>query len=406
LANVVVGVTGGIAAYKSAALVRLFSEAGHSVQVVATVNATRFIGTTTLEALSHNKVQIVDPDLFTDVESVKHVALAKSAHLIVVAPATASFLAKVTAGIADDLLTTTVLTASCPVILAPAMHTEMWENPATQQNISTLRDRGVHIVDPGVGRLTGEDTGVGRLAEPESILATASALLGEQKLEGVRVLVTTGGTRERIDPARFVGNFSSGKQGLAFARAALEMGASVKVIAANVDQSLLQGINHLNVVSASDLDTSLNDAIGSFDLLVMAAAVADFSPSKVSDVKIKRVVAGEKIDISLTANPDIVAGLAERSRSTGSGAVILAFAAESGDDLEGLAKKKLQSKKCDFVVANSISSGEVFGSDQNSVLLVSDGESARFSGSKLEVARAVLDIVSSKVIRSPRGVSK
>ena len=406
MANVVVGVTGGIAAYKSAALVRLFSEAGHSVQVVATVNATRFIGTTTLEALSHNKVQIVDPDLFTDVESVKHVALAKSAHLIVVAPATASFLAKVTAGIADDLLTTTVLTASCPVILAPAMHTEMWENPATQQNISTLRDRGVHIVDPGVGRLTGEDTGVGRLAEPESILATASALLGEKKLEGVRVLVTTGGTRERIDPARFVGNFSSGKQGLAFARAALEMGASVKVIAANVDKSLLQGMDHLNVVSASDLEKSVNDAMGSFDLLVMAAAVADFSPSKVSDVKIKRVVAGEKIDISLTANPDIVAGLAERSRSTGSGAVILAFAAESGDDLEGLAKKKLQSKKCDFVVANSISSGEVFGSDQNSVLLVSDGESARFSGSKLEVARAVLDIVSSKVIRSPRGVSK
>ena len=406
MANVVVGVTGGIAAYKSAALVRLFSEAGHSVQVVATVNATRFIGTTTLEALSHNKVQIVDPDLFTDVESVKHVALAKSAHLIVVAPATASFLAKVTAGIADDLLTTTVLTASCPVILAPAMHTEMWENPATQQNISTLRDRGVHIVDPGVGRLTGEDTGVGRLAEPESILATASALLGEKKLDGVRVLVTTGGTRERIDPARFVGNFSSGKQGLAFARAALEMGASVKVIAANVDKSLLQGMDHLNVVSASDLEKSVNDAMGSFDLLVMAAAVADFSPSKVSDVKIKRVVAGEKIDISLTANPDIVAGLAERSRSTGSGAVILAFAAESGDDLEGLAKKKLQSKKCDFVVANSISSGEVFGSDQNSVLLVSDSESARFSGSKLEVARAVLDIVSSKVIRLPRGVSK
>jgi phosphopantothenoylcysteine decarboxylase/phosphopantothenate--cysteine ligase len=406
LANVVVGVTGGIAAYKSAALVRLFSEAGHSVQVVATVNATRFIGTTTLEALSHNKVQIVDPDLFTDVDSVKHVALAKSADLIVVAPATASFLAKVTAGIADDLLTTTVLTATCPVIIAPAMHTEMWENPATQQNISTLRDRGVHIVDPGVGRLTGEDTGVGRLAEPESILATASALLGEKKLDGVRVLVTTGGTRERIDPARFVGNFSSGKQGLAFARAALEMGASVKVIAANVDKSLLQGMDHLNVVSASDLLKSVNDAMGSFDLLVMAAAVADFSPSKVSDVKIKRVVAGEKIDISLTANPDIVAGLAERRRSTGSGAVIVAFAAESGDDLEGLAKKKLQSKKCDFVVANSISSGEVFGSDQNSVLLVSDSESARFSGSKLEVARAVLDIVSSKVIRLPRGVSK
>jgi len=406
MANVVVGVTGGIAAYKSAALVRLFSEAGHSVQVVATVNATRFIGTTTLEALSHNKVQVVDPDLFTDVESVKHVSLAKSADLIVVAPATASFIAKVTAGIADDLLTTTVLTASCPVIIAPAMHTEMWENPATQENISTLRVRGVHIVDPGVGRLTGEDTGVGRLAEPESILAAASALLGERILEGVRVLVTTGGTRERIDPARFVGNFSSGKQGLAFAIAAKEMGASVKVLAANVDQSLLQGIDHSNVVSASELDKSITDAIGSFDLLIMAAAVADYSPNKISDVKLKRGVLGEKIEISLTANPDIVAAVSEKSKSSGSSAVIVAFAAESGDDLEALAKSKLKSKKCDFVVANSISSGAVFGSDQNSVILVSEGDSARFSGSKLEVARAVLEIVSSKVVRSPRGVSK
>ncbi len=406
MANVVVGVTGGIAAYKSAALVRLFSEAGHSVQVVATVNATRFIGTTTLEALSHNKVHILDPDLFTDVESVKHVSLAKSADLIVVAPATASFIAKVTAGIADDLLTTTVLTASCPVIIAPAMHTEMWDNPATQQNISMLRNRGVHIVDPGVGRLTGEDTGVGRLAEPESILAAASAFLGERILDGVRVLVTTGGTRERIDPARYIGNFSSGKQGLAFARAAMEMGASVKVIAANVDQSLLQGIEHSIVVSAAELDKSINDAMGSFDLLIMAAAVADYSPSKISDVKLKRGVLGEKIEISLTANPDIVAAVSDKSKSSGTSAVLVAFAAESGDDLEALAKSKLKSKKCDFVVANSISSGEVFGSDQNSVVLVSEGDSARFAGSKLEVARAVLEIVSSKVVRSPRGVSK
>ena len=406
MANVVVGVTGGIAAYKSAALIRLLSEAGHSVQVVATINATRFIGTTTLEALSHNKVQIVDPDLFTDVESVKHVSLAKSADLIVVAPATASFLAKVAAGIADDLLTTTVLTATCPVIIAPAMHTEMWENAATQQNVSTLRIRGLHIVDPGVGRLTGEDTGVGRLAEPEVILSAANALLGERILEGVRVLVTTGGTRERIDPARYVGNFSSGKQGLAFARAAMEMGASVKVIAANVDQSLLQGIEHSNVVSASDLSKSINDAIGSFDLLVMAAAVADYSPTIVSDVKIKRSASGENIQISLTANPDIVAAVSERIKSTGSDAVIVAFAAESGDDLESLAKTKLLSKKCDFIFANSISSGEVFGSDQNSVVLVSESDSTRFSGSKLEIARAVLEIVSSKVVRSPRGESK
>ena len=406
MANVVVGVTGGIAAYKSASLVRLLSEAGHNVQVVATINATRFIGTTTLEALSHNKVQIVDPDLFTDVESVKHVSLAKSADLIVVAPATASFLAKVAAGIADDLLTTTVLTATCPVIIAPAMHTEMWKNAATQQNVSTLRNRALHIVEPGVGRLTGEDTGVGRLAEPEVILSAANSLLGEKILQGVRVLVTTGGTRERIDPARYVGNFSSGKQGIAFARAAMEMGASVKVIAANVDQSLLQGIEHSNVVSASDLSEGIDDAIGSFDLLVMAAAVADYSPTIVSDVKIKRSTSGENLQISLTANPDIVAAVSERTRGTGSDAVIVAFAAESGDDLESLAKTKLLSKNCDFVVANSIGSGEVFGSDQNSVLLVSESDSTRFSGSKLEIARAVLEIVSSKVVRSPRGESK
>ena len=406
MANVVVGVTGGIAAYKSAALIRLFTEAGHSVQVVVTTNATRFIGTTTLEALSHNKVQIVDPDLFTDVEGVKHVALAKSADLIVVAPATASFIAKVTAGIADDLLTTTVLTATCPVIIAPAMHTEMWENRATQQNISTLRDRGLLIVDPGVGRLTGDDSGVGRLAEPETILAAASSMLGAKPLNGVRVLVTTGGTRERIDPARFVGNFSSGKQGLAFARAASEMGASVRVIAANVDESLLLGLEHVNVVSAKDLEKSVNDSLESFDLLVMAAAVADYSPTVVASEKIKKIDTGESFEISLTANPDIVGAVSANLKASGSNAVIVAFAAESGKDLEALAKVKLESKKCDFVVANSISSGEVFNSDQNSVVLVSKGSSSRFTGSKIEVARAVLEIVSSKVVRSPRGESK
>ena len=406
MANVVVGVTGGIAAYKSAALIRLFTEAGHSVQVVVTTNATRFIGTTTLEALSHNKVQIVDPDLFTDVEGVKHVALAKSADLIVVAPATASFIAKVTAGIADDLLTTTVLTATCPVIIAPAMHTEMWENRATQQNISTLRDRGLLIVDPGVGRLTGDDSGVGRLAEPETILAAASSMLGAKPLNGVRVLVTTGGTRERIDPARFVGNFSSGKQGLAFARAASEMGATVKVIAANVDESLLLGLEHVNVVSAKDLEKSVNDSLESFDLLVMAAAVADYSPTVVASEKIKKIDTGESFEISLTANPDIVGAVSANLKASGSNAVIVAFAAESGKDLEALAKVKLESKKCDFVVANSISSGEVFNSDQNSVVLVSKDSSSSFSGSKIEVARAVLEIVSSKVVRSPRGESK
>jgi phosphopantothenoylcysteine decarboxylase/phosphopantothenate--cysteine ligase len=406
LANVVVGVTGGIAAYKSAALVRLLSEAGHNIQVVATANATRFIGTTTLEALSHNKVQLVDPDLFTDVESVKHVSLAKSADLIVVAPATASFLAKVSAGIADDLLTTTVLTATCPVIIAPAMHTEMWENPATRQNVATLKDRGIRIVDPGVGRLTGEDTGVGRLAEPESIVAAVNALLGDRSLAGVRVLVTTGGTREKIDPARYIGNFSSGKQGLAFARAASQMGASVNVIAANVDDSLLAGLDYVSVISASDLDKKLTDAVGSFDLLIMAAAVADYSPVNVSGEKIKRATTGDSLEISLRVNPDIVAAVAAKAKAISPDVVIVAFAAESGSDLEALAKEKLKTKDCDFIVANSISSGEVFGSDQNAVILVSESESLSFAGSKTEVATAVLENVSSKVVRTPKGEPK
>ncbi|CAB4551728.1 unannotated protein [freshwater metagenome] len=403
MANVVVGVTGGIAAYKSASLIRLLSEAGHNVQVVATKNATRFIGQTTLEALSHNKVEIVDPDLFTDVEGVKHVALAQGADAIVVAPATASFLAKVSAGIADDLLTTTVLTASCPVVVAPAMHTEMWLNSATVANIATLSSRGIIIVEPATGRLTGQDTGVGRLAEPEDIFNSVIAQLGNQVLAGIKVLVTTGGTREKIDPARYVGNFSSGKQGIAFARAAKEMGASVSVIAANVGESLLQGFDFVNVVSTSDLERELNKALGTFDLLVMAAAVADYRPSQVSTDKIKRSETGETLELSMVANNDILAAITSTSISRGDEAVIVGFAAETGNDLEALARKKLEIKGCQFIVANSIGTGEVFDSEQNSVLLASSEGVQNFSGSKYEVARSVLEAISSKVVRKPRG---
>lgn len=406
MANVVVGVTGGIAAYKSASLIRLFTEAGHSVQVVATLNATRFIGATTLEALSHNKVQVVDPDLYSDVETVKHVALAKSADLIVVAPATASFMAKVAAGIADDLLTTTVLTATSPVVLAPAMHSEMWENRATQDNLAKLTERGLKIVYPGFGRLTGEDTGIGRLAELEEIFATSIGLLGDQPLNGVRVLVTTGGTREKIDPARFIGNFSSGKQGIGFAIAARDLGAQVSVIAANVDASLLQGLEHIDVVSAADLERSVNEAIGSFDILIMAAAVADYSPANVSDEKIKRVDLGDSVSIALSVNPDILAAASKRAKELDKNVVILGFAAESSMKLEALALAKLQAKGCDFVVANSIQSGEVFNSDSNSILLVSEGGAFRYSGSKYEVARQVLEAISSKVGRNHKGGSK
>jgi phosphopantothenoylcysteine decarboxylase/phosphopantothenate--cysteine ligase len=396
VANVVVGVTGGIAAYKSAPLIRLFSEAGHSVQVVATNNAFKFIGKTTLEALSGNPISIVDPDLFTDVDQVKHIALAKSADLIVIAPATASFIAKMTSGIADDLLTTTVLAATCPVIVAPAMHTEMWENKATTANIETLTLRGITIVWPAVGRLTGEDSGAGRLAEPEEIFETALAALGGP-LSGKRVLVTAGGTREPIDAARFIGNFSSGKQGVAFARAAKLLGADVELIAANIDDSLTSGLKTINVGSASELSQALEAKFGSYDILVMAAAVADYKPIKSTATKLKRSELGEELNLSLVANPDILAETVKRLESSATKAVVVGFAAEASDDLESLAKIKLAAKGCDYLIANDISDGKVFGKDDTELVLVSQSGSSKFQGSKQSVAKDVLSLIASNM---------
>ncbi len=391
-----VGVTGGIAAYKSAALIRLFSEAGHSVQVVATNNAFKFIGTATLEALSGNPVSIVDPDLFTDVDQVKHIALAKSADLIVVAPATASFLAKMTSGIADDLLTTTVLASTCPVVVAPAMHPEMWENKATVANIQTLESRGVTIVWPAVGRLTGEDSGAGRLAEPEEIFETALASLGGP-LSGKRVVVTAGGTREPIDAARFIGNFSSGKQGVAFARAAKLMGAEVELIAANIDDSLTSGLKVTPVGTALELSQALATLSGKYDLLVMAAAVADFRPSEPTASKLKRSELGDRLDVELVANPDILTETVAALKKGDSKAIVLGFAAEASDDLVTLAKAKLSAKGCDYLAANNISEGKVFGKDQTELLLVSISGTQRFQGSKQSVAKDVLSLIASNM---------
>ena len=391
-----VGVTGGIAAYKSAPLIRLFSEAGHSVQVVATNNAFKFIGKTTLEALSGNPISIVDPDLFTDVDQVKHIALAKSADLIVIAPATASFIAKMTSGIADDLLTTTVLAATCPVIVAPAMHTEMWENKATTANIETLTLRGITIVWPAVGRLTGEDSGAGRLAEPEEIFESALAALGGP-LSGKRVLVTAGGTREPIDAARFIGNFSSGKQGVAFARAAKLLGADVELIAANIDDSLTSGLKTINVGSALELSQALGAKLGSYDILVMAAAIADYKPIESTSTKLKRSELGEELNLSLVANPDILAETVKRLISSGSKAVVVGFAAEASNDLESLAKIKLAAKGCDYLIANDISDGKVFGKDHTELVLVSQSGSNTFVGSKQSVAKDVLSLIASNI---------
>ena len=391
-----VGVTGGIAAYKSAPLIRLFSEAGHNVQVVATNNAFKFIGKTTLEALSGNPISIVDPDLFTDVDQVKHIALAKSADLIVIAPATASFIAKMTSGIADDLLTTTVLAATCPVIVAPAMHTEMWENKATTANIETLTLRGITIVWPAVGRLTGEDSGAGRLAEPEEIFETSLAALGGP-LSGKRVLVTAGGTREPIDAARFIGNFSSGKQGVAFARAAKLLGADVELIAANIDDSLTSGLKATNVGTALELSKTLEAKFGSYDMLIMAAAVADYRPSEPKSTKLKRSEIGDHLNLSLVSNPDILSETVRELRSAASKAVVVGFAAEASDDLETLAKIKLATKGCDYLVSNNVSNGMVFGKDHTEIVLVFEAGSKTFKGTKFSVARDVLSLVASNM---------
>jgi phosphopantothenoylcysteine decarboxylase / phosphopantothenate---cysteine ligase len=399
VANVVVGVTGGIAAYKSAAIIRLFAEAGHSVQVVATQNAFKFIGKTTLEALSGNPVSIVDPDLFTDVEQVKHIAISKSAQLVVVAPATASFIAKLATGIADDLLTTTVLASTCPVVIAPAMHTEMWENQATQTNISLLRSRGMNIVWPEVGRLTGEDSGIGRLADPQLIFDTAMSSLGGALL-GKKVLVTAGGTREPIDAARFIGNYSSGKQGVAFARAAKLLGAEVELIAANIDDSMTTGLNCLNVQTAAELGQVLLAKRGSYDILVMAAAVADFRPVESTDAKLKRAEIGENLELKLIANPDLLAQTVSALHEEGSKVVVVGFAAEASTELEELGRKKLESKGCQYIVANNISNSMVFGKDETEVLLVSKDAVLRLSGSKQEVATAALSSIASNIDKS------
>ena len=396
MANVVVGVTGGIAAYKSAPLIRLFSEAGHSVQVVATQNAFNFIGRATLEALSKNPVSFLDPDLFTDVDQVKHIAIAKNADLIVVAPATASFIAKVATGIADDLLTTTVLAATAPVVIAPAMHTEMWQAASTVQNIKTLEARNFSIVFPGVGRLTGEDTGIGRLAEPEEIFDAALACLNGP-LTGLRVCVTAGGTREPIDAVRFIGNYSSGKQGLAFAKAARHLGAEVLVIAANIEEESLSGFDALHVRTSGELREALMKQVEAIDVLVMSAAVADFSSQHPSTDKIKRSEVGESLTLNLIANPDILKEFVELIKGKSKKVLTVGFAAEAGGNLETLGKSKLEAKGCDFIVANDISDGAVFGSPDNSVLLISRESTSTHQGSKESVASAVLAVVASKV---------
>jgi phosphopantothenoylcysteine decarboxylase/phosphopantothenate--cysteine ligase len=394
--RVVLGITGGIAAYKATAIIRLLTEAGHSVKVVPTQNALRFIGSATLEALSHNTV---DPDLYTDVADVKHIELGKNADLVIVAPATASFIARFAAGIADDLLGNVLLATPAPIVIAPAMHTEMWQNPATEANIETLRGRGITVIDPASGRLTGEDTGVGRLPEPEAIVSAALSVFPNADLHGVRICVTAGGTQEPIDPVRFIGNRSSGKQGIAIAQEAKRRGAQVTLLAANIETIPGDFEHVVHVQTATELESAVSEQLGGTDVLVMAAAVSDFRVANASKSKIKRSEVGEAVDLQLIANNDILRDSVARISAEGLSILTVGFAAETASDensLAQLAQTKFAEKGCDVLVANDVSDGAVFGADSNKVLILSsDDKPVAREGSKHDVANAVLDVVQS-----------
>lgn len=387
--RIIVGVTGGIAAYKSAGLVRLLAEAGHSVQVVATQNALKFIGAATLEALSKNPIE---SDLWSEIESVKHIDLARTADLVIVAPATASFIARYSAGLADDLLGNILLATTAKVVVAPAMHTEMWQHESTAANIATLKSRGVTVIEPDIGRLTGDDSGVGRLPEPDAIMAQALASLRSQDLAGKRIIVTAGGTQEPLDPVRFIGNRSSGKQGIAIAKAASERGADVLLIAANFEQAV-GGLRSIPVSSAVEMQTAVDENLDWADCLVMTAAVADYSPEKVSEQKLKKESIGKEQSVKLVQNFDILSAASVKLKKQGK--LSVGFAAETSSDLESLAKAKLLAKGCNVVVANDVSNGKVFGVDSTEVLIVTDqGKVISASGQKSVVAHQLLDVIS------------
>ncbi|WP_053383470.1 bifunctional phosphopantothenoylcysteine decarboxylase/phosphopantothenate synthase [Leucobacter celer] len=445
--NIVLGVTGGIAAYKAVALARLLVKEGHEVHVVPTDDALRFVGKPTWEAISRNPVTT---SVHEDVPEVRHVALGQRADLVIVAPATAHSLARMAAGLADDLLGTTLLATRAPLLVAPAMHTEMWQHPATQDNIAILRSRGVEFVGPESGRLTGDDSGPGRMSEPEQIAERARRILSDAAgdagplvetddaestgdtgssaaavvpddlaappepappgdLEGVRVLVTAGGTREPIDPVRYLGNRSSGRQGVAVAAAAADRGAKVVLLAANIDEAVLQGVRDRGAVrvvpvgTAAELESAVHAAASGAEAVIMAAAVADYRVAEVAEHKIRKEdTPGEAPTLTLVENPDILVGLVHERRP---GQVIVGFAAETvdgdadpdaaADELLERGRRKLARKGVDLLAVNAVGWTEGFESTANTLyVLDADGRVAcEASGSKRDVADRLLDAV-------------
>ena len=396
--RVVLGVAGGIAAYKACELLRLLTESGHQVRVVPTAAALNFVGAATWAALSGRPVTDSPWD---DVHEVPHVRLGQEADLVIVAPATADLLARAAAGRSDDLLTAVLLTARCPVVFAPAMHTEMWQHPATQANVATLRDRGCLVIDPASGRLTGKDTGPGRLPEPAELFAVAQRVMARgvaglrPDLAGRSVLISAGGTREELDPVRYLGNWSSGRQGYALASTAVSRGAEVTLIAANTGLPDPAGAKVINVKSTLQMREEMLAAAPLADAIVMAAAVADYRPAVRSEQKIKKTGAAPE-PIALVENPDIVRDLVAARQRTGQ--VIVAFGAETSDILAN-GRAKLARKGSDLLVVNQVGNGLAFGTaDNEAIVFGADGsEVALPRGPKEQIADGIWDLVAARL---------
>ncbi|MGC3999630.1 MAG: bifunctional phosphopantothenoylcysteine decarboxylase/phosphopantothenate--cysteine ligase CoaBC [Anaeromyxobacter sp.] len=399
--TVVLCVGGGIAAYKACEIARLVVKGRGTVRVAMTPAATRFVGPLTFQALSGAPVltDLLDPAAET---TYGHLAMARMANLVIVAPATADLLARIRAGMADDAVTTTVLAATCPVLLAPAMNTRMWQNPVTQENLEALRRRGMHVVGPGAGELADGDVGEGRLADPLEIGRAAAALLGAQDLAGRKVVVTAGPTREPIDPVRFISNPSTGKMGYALAQAAAQRGAEVVLVSGPTQLADPDGVQVVRVSTAEEMAAAVGAAAPGMDLFIGAAAVSDYRPAQAAGHKIKKGAADEAL--VLTRTPDILGALGERLGGKPGGPVLVGFAAET-EDVIGNAREKLKRKRCDLVVANKVGApGAGFGADTNRVALVSAAELAEIEGSKHEVAAAILEwILPVLDARRPRG---
>lgn len=389
--NIVVGITGGIAAYKALSVVRGFVRDGHTVTVVATDAALEFVGRASLEALSRNPVVT---GLYDDVAQVRHVALGQEADVIVVAPATANTLANMAGGHAPDLLGNVLLASRGRIVVAPAMHTEMWEHPATQTNVAILRARGVSIVGPASGALTGDDTGAGRMVEPDEIVAATYALVESPNISdlvGRRILISGGGTREALDPVRFIGNRSSGRQAVALAEAAVSRGAIVTFVSAHMEVTPPAGVAVMSAPTAADMLTVMVEQSALHDIVIMAAAVADYRPAQTSSDKLKK--SGDaSLVLTLNQTEDVLAHIA---RAPGRRNVIVGFAAEtaSGEDLVNVAREKLDRKGCDVIVANSVSWDEGIDSPNNTITLVRRGtpDTTTASGDKVTVAHRILD---------------